>query len=286
MGLINFLSFNPIGKKITSGISVVGTILNHPIATLTQGFSKTQAQFEKESTTNPVGASIKTAVGYGTTALAVASLGSASGLVAGGSIASKVAGLGTTIVKTAVANPIKSLGAVVIGSAVLNSPKLQTQVSKTNPVSFGSDIGTLIENPSIENAKAVAVNNPVLTTATAVGGAVAIGGGLGLTANTIATYLNSKATKENTLSTSEPANSSNPSAVLPTATGGNSSINTNEGLPVTPATQTIQAGHKTRSKRSKIKAKPTGNINIKIDNRDVLNEFSGRKVYKHKVRKK
>lgn len=105
-------------------------------------------------------------------------------------------------VSSFVAAPVATKAAVVIAapiatSAVLQSPKLQKAIvnAPKSLANVGSNVGNLIENPSIENAKKLVTENPIIAGGAALAGIAAVGGGLGLAANTVAMMGNTKAMK-------------------------------------------------------------------------------------------
>jgi len=109
----------------------------------------------------------------------------------------------TTKVVVAAAVPI-------VGSAVLQSPKLQKGLinAPSSLANFGTNVGEFAENPSIEKAKDVFKENPIIAGGIAAAAAATIGGGIGLAANTLATFSNTRATKANTSESSSPLNES------------------------------------------------------------------------------
>ena len=107
--------------------------------------------------------------------------------------------------------PIKStavaVAAIPVTAAVVSSSKLQNSIVKapSELANFGSNVGKLIDNPTIANVKETFKENPILSGAAIAAGAAVVGGGLGLAANTVATFMNTKATKENSLASTEPS---------------------------------------------------------------------------------
>lgn len=91
------------------------------------------------------------------------------------------------------------VAAPIVTSAIVQSPKLQNAIVKTptSLVNFGGNIGKLVENPSLKQVGATIKENPILSTVIGGVAVAAIGGGVGLAANTAATFLNTRATKEN-----------------------------------------------------------------------------------------
>lgn len=165
----------------------------------------------------------------------------------------------------------------VIISAVASSSKLQKGIinAPSSLAQFGGNLGSLAEDPTLENLTRVAKDNPVLTAAAGVTGLLAVGTAVRGVAGIIATTMNTNAVKANTAN-------SNISELYPNSVAGNSAL----VAPVTDSsikTPTIlaQKGAATSRKRRKTKSKDTGRItqNVKvynIDDRDV----SDRKVYK------
>lgn len=88
---------------------------------------------------------------------------------------------------------------VVVG-AVVENPKIAVEAAKTPSklANFGSNASALLANPSVDNLKTLVKENPVIAAGTALAGAAVVGGGLGLAANTAATYFNTQSTNKNT----------------------------------------------------------------------------------------
>jgi hypothetical protein len=113
-----------------------------------------------------------------------------------------------TVVKTISAKPLQSIAIAaavpVVVSAVSSSKTLQSAIVNTpqSLTNFGSNIGGLVDNPSLESAQKIIKENPILTTATI--GAVAIGSAVGAT-GLVSNYLTAANTKAMVKNTAEMA---------------------------------------------------------------------------------
>lgn len=210
---------------------------------------------------------------FATAAVAATVINPTGALAAAKTVASSVG-------KSFAAAPLTTKAAVVVAtpivaSAVIQSPKLQSAIVKapSSLANFGTNVGKLAENPSIAGVKELVKENPILTTAVAAGAIAAIGGGIGLAANTLATFTNTSATKQNTLGTGEPtlANTQPTGVQMPTA-----DLVPSKSLAPTPQTAPTanlvaqpqkSSSVATRKKRkSKRVSRPTGNNITKVLN--------------------
>jgi len=190
--------FSSIGNIATNALKTFETVVQHPIESAkTIGNQTAFNALSEKTNAAPLTTQIKNIlVSTGTVAAAVALPGTATGR-------SIVAAAGSSIAKVIAANPIKTIvataAAIPIVSAVVQSPKLQSGLANapSNLANFGGNIGKAIENPSIASVTNIVKENPILSTITVGGAALAAG----TAANTVATYLNTRATKTNTEST-------------------------------------------------------------------------------------
>lgn len=182
-----------------------------------------------------------------------------------------------TIIAAATATPkiaaISAATAVVGGSALVTNPEGTISALAKAPsssVNFLSNVGQFIGDPSIERAKDIVTENPLIASGVAIGaGALALKGTGGL-------LVASKILGDDEISVSAPSAETN----LPTSTGGfTSTIPSDAGKPITPQTQTISAGSTTTKRRRKRTITKQPSINIKIDDRDIYN-VSNRKLFK------
>jgi len=116
--------------------------------------------------------------------------------------------IASTVSKAFTASSLTTKAAVIVATPVVastlaTSSKARSSLVNTpkSLVTFGTNLGSVIDNPSISSVTKLAKDSPVITAATALAGVAAVGGGIGLAANTVATYVNSKATKSNTAAT-------------------------------------------------------------------------------------
>lgn len=202
------------------------------------------------------------------------------------SISSTIGKIGSAIKSAFVSSPVKTTavaaGVTVATSAVVASPKAQESIAKTpsSLVNFGTNIGELIEEPSLAKAKEIFVENPLLSSAVAAGVTTAVGVG---TAGIISNVANVIATKENTKALGElgqiaPVGATNSTDNLSTQKVP-AILETSQNKPYTAETETIEVGTKKRKKYKKSKTttpsiKQSVNItfdNDKVDNKRYLN---------------
>lgn len=143
--------------------------------------------------------------------------------VAGAIAANPSAAAGTLKAGYAALSPGAKVASVVaapvVVGAVASNPKLITKTAKapSELASFGSDLGNLLEDPSLSNAAQVVKNSPLISAGIAAGGAALIGGGI---AGTIATIQNTKAIKKNTATSTNPVSSPGLPPIAATSPGG------------------------------------------------------------------
>lgn len=197
MGLFTNPFLSLAGQKerlINAGKSIAGAVQNIG-STLTLG-AIPKVKFEgnviaTKIAQNPV-----------QTAAVIATVANPAGAVAAAKLVATKAAAAVKSVVSSLSPTQKVLAAVatpIAAGAIVSSKKLQSGIA-TAPSSlanFGSNIGKLVDKPSIKAAKELITENPVLTGITAAGALAVVGGGIGLAANTIATMRNSSATAKN-----------------------------------------------------------------------------------------
>jgi hypothetical protein len=208
MGLLSFVSTGLSNVKQT-----FTTITANTLSTV--GVSNNFVTNNKSSFTSPLPLAAKiaehpfaTAGLIGTGVIASGYAVTTGGITASQGATAALTSAGKSVVAKAIAKPGQAAVVALVGTTVLKSEKATTAVLKTPSAlnNFTSNAANLIDNPSLSSASKLAKENPVITSLLGLGTLAAVGGGLGLGANTVATYLNSKATNKNTLSTLTPDN--------------------------------------------------------------------------------
>lgn len=146
--------------------------------------------------------------------------------------------------------------AVPVTAALIQSPKAREAVvsAPSSLANFGSNVGQLIENPSISNATNIFKENPIVASTIVAGAAIATGAA---SAGVISTLLNTKAVKENTAAMGPQLISSN---VPVTMTSLSPSESKNAAVPVTATVPSgtltaSSSGASTKKKKKKKKSK-------------------------------
>jgi len=179
-------------------------------------------------------------------------LGSATAITGTGLLIAS--GVGATLIP-------KTLGGkavAVVGSAtILQSERLTKATTKLpqEVVSLTSNVSQLIDEPSIENVKKTITESPIASAILGGAAALTIGKGVG---GIVSTILNTQATKENTQAMTTPQIVSEGKVV------SEKEISTNEGIPITPETQTISTGKK-RYKRAKKTISPSIKNSVRVN---------------------
>lgn len=181
----------------------------------------------------------------------------AGGVVAGAAAFPAAAASVTTAVLGAAksAIPKSTIGKIAVVaaapvafSAVTSNPQGAVK-AVSSAVDYQVDLGKTLANPSISSAKELVIEHPVAAGLTAAAGLAVVGGGIGLAANTVATVLNTRATRESSAPEQAIATAENtPTAANPLTPsqqiGKEKPIPTDEEIPQTPSTQTISTGKK------------------------------------------
>lgn len=239
--------FSSIGKQIKTTANIATSIFANPIgAVKAVATGKTAVQFAKEQTAQPLSKQITQTVVSGLTYATISS-----GVA---NIATK--GVASLIPSTITGKVIASVATPIVVGAVASNPLKAVESIASVPQSLGNigvNVATFASNPSIENAKSIITENPVVSTLLAVGGAVAVGAGV---SGVVASAINTQATRANTKAVQENLIPQTPSVVEVPKTsatdGGNVPI-TPTG-PITP--QTVYLDDKPSSKRRKTSSKP------------------------------
>lgn len=267
MGLLS-----SIGGALKSGLESFETIVQHPIQSIkTIGNGAAFNELSQKTNSAPLGQQIgNILLSTGTAAAATVAVGAVAGSATATAIASRAATLVPATTKGKIAAAV--IAPIAVGAIANNPIKAASAVANTATglVNFGGNAAELAANPTLENAKTLVKENPVITALAGAGAIAAIGGGVGLAANTVATYMNSKATKENTASTLG-------SGDAPVATDGSQlgslvpekTLSTSENKPVTSETTTISSGTVRRRKRKSMRSVPVvQKVNVVVQNRN------------------
>ena len=226
---------------------------------------------------------------FGTTSKTVAAtviVGTAAALIAAPSLITKAGGIkqaAATVVKAVIPKSttgkvISAFAAPAVVGAVVGNPKIITKTAG-GIINLESNIYELLKDPSLENAKTLVTENPVIVGGLAAAGLIVTGGGIA----TIASIANTAAVKESTEATKEAVEDilltetskeketqlpiitpGLPPAVLPTDKNKGASL-----VPITPETQVLGKAAKspgvTRSKSSKRAPRSSNNQNLRVN---------------------
>jgi hypothetical protein len=263
-----------IDEAIYKGATSALTFLTHPIATLTGGFKKAYTQTESQSAIeNVIRADLNT--------LAVLSPLTSVGRTA-------IVATAKSLIPKSVVGKVAAGGAAIIGGSTLISSKTAreavgsaTEKAIPSLVNIGKNLGGFIDMPSISSAEKIYKENPV-----AVGSLAALGVLVGgyKSAGTVANIINADVTRQNTLAIKELGTNIPTEASV--GAGSNNlpkekPIQSDDSAPITPELQNVTTSSGTRKYRAR-KAQKQGNISIRIDNRDTINEGKVFKEYSTK----
>jgi hypothetical protein len=255
MGLLS--SIKKAVTKVAIGaadvaLNKVPAVFSHPITAITKGVgaAETKLYGTREAPTSLKSQAtdvIKAGAAYGVAAVA--------GLTSvGRAVVAKV------IPTTTKGKVIAAAAVPVAATAIINKPSLIVE-APSKILNFQSNVGEFIAEPSIQKAKDIATENPLITAA--VGGAAAVAVGKTILP-AIATYRQTEAIQEQT------------EAIQAATSGGITVIDKSQPIPISsiapqtpvmPQTQTISAGGTSTSKRRKRRAsKPAiASVNQKVN---------------------
>jgi len=206
---------------------------------------------------------------------------------AGAAIKSAASAVGREFSKATLGQKaVAVVSAPVVAGALASSPKLRSAAveAPSSLASFGGNIGSLAENPTLENLGKLAKENPILTGLAATTGLVAVGAAGRGVAQVVATSLNTSAIRESTKAAAGAVMTSS-SPLNPNSVAGTSALvapvtDSSVKTPIIPASK----GTYTRVKRRKKAKEPqriSQSVRVNItDDRDV----SDRKVFKQQRR--
>lgn len=265
---------------------IISAVAN-PIKTVAAAVSPTKTvkqvqdeYFKQSKTAQAIDFAIgATSIGLGTTAVAT---------TAGRAAATQVA---KSVGSSAIKAPIKTLaiGAsipIAIGAVKSNPKEVISTVAKapSELQTFGSDIAKVVSSPSLQSAKQLVSNSPILTTATAVLGA----GAIAKTVSPIASGLLQREALQEQTEVLQSAVSNNIPSQLTEAPPKGVAKDTPKApqTPITPETQPLIAtagsgnGSKKRRKASrKPKVQPISQrVNVIVSNRANATGIRARKT--------
>lgn len=244
--------FGSIGKAITKVLDVAAVSVAHPIQTATALISKDKT-FKEVST-----AHFAQSKGEQVKDIVLSTLGTAAA-VAGGAAVAGAARAGTLlpalIPATTKGKIIAAVAAPIVAGAVVSQPTKTAETIIKAPselAEFGAGVGNLVAQPSVESAKKLFEESPILTTLT---GAALVGGAVKTILPAIATARQTAAINEQTEAIREGT-----SKLLPTESGIIGSTK-----PITPPTETISAGVKRKPSKKRLKAPQSPNISQRVN---------------------
>lgn len=175
---------------------------------------------------------------------------------------------GSTIASSSLATKVVGTAAVITtAGAVSKNPKIATKAAAkvaeapSNLFNYGQNIGELTKNPSLENLKTVASENPYLSALTVAAGGYVVGKGLSSAASGLMSYASTQKLEnaaENLKDVAEQAigdgvsylptttKMSSESQIIPVTADKNIST-----VPLTPATQVVGKSVSTTTKKRK-----------------------------------
>jgi len=284
MGLLS--SIVSTAKKVVTAVAPTKEKLNNVVNVLSQSLnplSKVKPTVNLSVAKIPiVGTAVKTLVEH--PFISAAAVATPVAIVKSPPVAAAATTVAKSLIPKSSIGKIATVAAVpVVAGAVIKQPDKVILAAISTPsalANFGGNVATLIVDPSIDNAKKVIKENPIITTAVGAAAVAAVGIG---TANVLSNIANTQAIKENTASKlptntlipSTPNISQNSQAVtsaVPTISG---SAVAASPVPVTPETKPLIAtagGSNSLSKRKRRKLSKNmpsmrQTVNVAVGNR-------------------
>lgn len=193
-----FLTTNPVGKVITKTLDTATVVLAHPIQTATAIVSKksTVQDVVTSHFAQPVGKQVKDIL-LGTAGIAATVVGGVAigGAAKAGTLAPKAISVAKALIPATTKGKVIAAGATyVAAAAVIEKPSLAVSAPK-DVLNFGGDLGKLIASPSVEKAKELISESPVIS---AGAGLLLAGGAIKSIAPAIALSRQTEAIQEQT----------------------------------------------------------------------------------------
>jgi hypothetical protein len=255
-----------VNSPVGAGLDALSYTFTHPIKAVegiaTGNFQKQEAAYFAQPLAKQETQTVISTIGY---VGAVLGVGAVSKAASAGTLTSSAKTLAVSAIPKTVTGKIAAAVAVpVVLGAVAQNPGQTLGAVASAPgalANFGGNLGNLAANPSIANVETLIKENPVVATAAGAAIVAAVGGGIGLAANTVATFTNSQATKANTAATTGSASDTlAPSPITVTDRSGEMSTlpyttATTATAPITPSTQKVSSGSSNASTRKRSRAK-------------------------------
>lgn len=238
-----------------------------------QTTAATSAEFGKQPVASQV---VQAGLTLGAVAATAAGVGAAATAAKAGTLAPKALSVAKSLIPvTTKGKIIAAVAAPVAIGAFAKEPIKTAQLITKAPSElgqFGGDIASFAANPSLESAKQIIKESPVLSAAAAVTGVAAVGSGV---SSAVSNYLTRKEMKEQTEIFSEQLETMQQTtktpmpefSTLPYSTGYSlpteKTLQTDEGTPITAETTTISTGK--RKRRARLKEKPSVRQSVRLN---------------------
>lgn len=250
-----------VGAKV---LDVVSTAYAHPIKTVVAAVSPSKTikeeviKFRSQPVEEQQRGIIKAAAGYSATLLTAGAISIKGAASAAGAVITRL------IPSTTKGKVIAVVAAPIAVGAVIREPAKAAKTIIKAPselAQFGGDVASFAANPSLETAKDIITESPLISSGVAAGAAIALGKGL---IPAIATYRQTEAIQEQTEAIQQATSNISTGQGQVLTTNGKTGEKTAAFTPLTPATQEVKAITTKGYKRRKTLTKPN-NINQKVN---------------------
>jgi hypothetical protein len=266
---MGFLS--SIGKALSTTLDYISAPLAKPVTTFTKGISAGAAEVKAQRETGLTVSQGLKQIGViaGTTAIAAGAVLAAAPASATGAAGAAVRSAVISTAKAAVPTTTKgkiiaAVAAPVVIGAVIREPAATAKVIAQAPsqlAQFGGDVAGFAANPSVESAKQIVKESPIISAAV---GVVVAGAAAAAILPAISSARQTAAIKEQTEVIGGIGVVDKSQGYFDTPASNNSPI------PQTPATETMKTGTTATRKRRKTAKQPMNisqKVNIAISNR-------------------
>lgn len=276
MGLLSSLVSKVKTSVVGKALDTLSAAFIKPVETVKAIISPTKTvadvvkQVEKQSLTKNI---TSTVLNTATAAAAVVGVGAISAASKAGTLATSAASVAKSLIpSTAKGKVIAAVAAPVIVGAIAKEPVKAIKAAVSAPTElakFGGDVATFAANPSIETAKQVIKESPVIS---AIVGTAAIGTAIATVAPAVSAYLQREVVKEQTEVLKEAI-----TAIPQSSSGVVYAADVqpiSPSVPITPETKAITSGSAIKKRRkAKVKEKPLNvsqRVNVIVSNQNIL----------------
>lgn len=247
----------------------------------------------EELASKPAGKVLGTAIAATATALGVAVAAPVVAAKGGAVVVAKTA-VKALVPQTTKGKIIAAVAAPVVAGAIIKEPEAAAKAIISAPselAQFGGDVASFAANPSLEAAKEIIAESPVISAAAAIAGVAAVAPAVGSVVSGVLTRQEMKKQTEIFERQAEAVENANfppgmQSNLSPLPYNSPKQLPTNAEVPITPETQNIRVGKKRKRKTTKKESpavKQSMRINIISSSRAIGTQISNKRYLNERV---